>query len=176
MTRTAHLNAEGLHHNHMLLACLTVLASVIRYAIRNLVGFEVLMAIAMKEYGFPGRIVVWLRYRSFRGDMFVRNVGFSSECTARTVDKTSKTAVDFLDRLPPSRCLQFDVSIASLMPVAVAMLRWLRSKKNSVALVRKRTIPTERPPLVGEVSANFLRIEGVAWSARRIPTAVISVF
>jgi hypothetical protein len=26
---------------------------------------------------------------------------------------------------------------------------------NSVALVRKRTIPTERPPLVGEVSANF---------------------
>jgi hypothetical protein len=31
---------------------------------------------------------------------------------------------------------------------------------------------TERPPLVGEVSANFLRIEGVAWSAQRIPTAV----
>jgi hypothetical protein len=26
---------------------------------------------------------------------------------------------------------------------------------NSVALVRKRTIPTERPPLVGEVGANF---------------------
>jgi hypothetical protein len=26
---------------------------------------------------------------------------------------------------------------------------------NSVALVRKRTIPTERLPLVGEVSANF---------------------
>ena len=28
-------------------------------------------------------------------------------------------------------------------------------KKNSVALVRERTIPTERPPQVGEVSANF---------------------
>jgi hypothetical protein len=26
---------------------------------------------------------------------------------------------------------------------------------NSVALVRERTIPTERPQLVGEVSANF---------------------
>jgi hypothetical protein len=26
---------------------------------------------------------------------------------------------------------------------------------NSVALVRERTIPTERPPLVGEVGANF---------------------
>jgi hypothetical protein len=28
-------------------------------------------------------------------------------------------------------------------------------KLNSVALVRKRTIPTERPPIVGEVSANL---------------------
>jgi hypothetical protein len=28
-------------------------------------------------------------------------------------------------------------------------------KINSVAFVRERTIPTERPPLVGEVSANF---------------------
>jgi len=28
-------------------------------------------------------------------------------------------------------------------------------KKNSVALIRERTIPTERPPPVGEVSANF---------------------
>jgi hypothetical protein len=39
-------------------------------------------------------------------------------------------------------------------------------------LVRKRTIPTERPPHVGEVSANFLRIEDVAWLAQLIPTAV----
>jgi hypothetical protein len=28
-----------------------------------------------------------------------------------------------------------------------------------MASVRKRTIPTERPPLVGEVSANFLQID-----------------
>jgi hypothetical protein len=52
----------------------------------------------------------------------------------------------------------------------------LFSKKNSVILVRERTIPTERPPLVGEVSANFLRIEDVACSAQRIPSAVFSVF
>jgi hypothetical protein len=39
-------------------------------------------------------------------------------------------------------------------------------------LVRKRTISTELPQLVGEVSANFLRIEGVAWPAQRIPTTV----
>jgi hypothetical protein len=30
------------------------------------------------------------------------------------------------------------------------------TNKNSVALVRKRTIRTERPPLVGEVNANFI--------------------
>jgi hypothetical protein len=29
------------------------------------------------------------------------------------------------------------------------------NNNNSVALVRERTILTERPPLVGEVSANF---------------------
>jgi hypothetical protein len=28
-------------------------------------------------------------------------------------------------------------------------------KKNSVALVRKRTMPIERPPLVGKINANF---------------------
>jgi hypothetical protein len=41
-----------------------------------------------------------------------------------------------------------------------------------VAVVHKRTIPTERPPLVGEVKCQPLRVEGVAWSAQRIPTAV----
>jgi hypothetical protein len=30
-----------------------------------------------------------------------------------------------------------------------------RKKLNSVALVHERTIPTEQPPPVGEVSANF---------------------
>jgi hypothetical protein len=33
---------------------------------------------------------------------------------------------------------------------------------NSVVLVHKRTIPTERPPLVGEGSANFFGYRGVA--------------
>jgi hypothetical protein len=38
-----------------------------------------------------------------------------------------------------------------------------------VALVRERTKPTERLPLVGEVSDNFCGQRGVAWSVRRIP-------
>jgi hypothetical protein len=33
--------------------------------------------------------------------------------------------------------------------------QWTKKKPNSVAVVRKRTIPTDRPPLVGKVSANF---------------------
>ena len=42
--------------------------------------------------------------------------------------------------------------------VTRASMYW--TELNSVALVRERTIPTERPQQVGEVSANFLRIEG----------------
>jgi hypothetical protein len=50
------------------------------------------------------------------------------------------------------------------------------NNNSSVALVRERTKPTKRPPLVNEVSAKVLWMEGVAWSARRIPTAVLSDF
>jgi hypothetical protein len=41
-----------------------------------------------------------------------------------------------------------------------------------MALVRERTIPTERPPPVGEVSANVCGKRGVTWSAQRVPMAV----
>jgi hypothetical protein len=52
-----------------------------------------------------------------------------------------------------------------------------KKQTNSVALVGERTIPTERPSIVGEVSANFFwRIEGVAWPAQRITTGVFSDF
>jgi hypothetical protein len=50
-----------------------------------------------------------------------------------------------------------------------------KKKTNSVALVRKKNIPTERPPLVGEVVPTLADI-GAAWSAQRIPTAAFSVF
>jgi len=39
--------------------------------------------------------------------------------------------------------------------VAIYIVPYYVLKLNSVALVRTRTIPTERPPPVGEVSANF---------------------
>jgi hypothetical protein len=50
------------------------------------------------------------------------------------------------------------------------------NNNTSVASVCDRTIPTERPPLVGEVNANFYGQGGFAWAARRIPTAIISDF
>jgi hypothetical protein len=43
------------------------------------------------------------------------------------------------------------------------------NNNNSVAFDRERTIPIERSPLVGEVSANFCRWSGVAQSAQLIP-------
>src|SRR5215510_5488426 len=46
------------------------------------------------------------------------------------------------------------------------------NQKNSLALFRERTLPTERPPPVDEVSANLCGYRGVTWSAQRIPTAV----
>jgi hypothetical protein len=49
-------------------------------------------------------------------------------------------------------------------------------KRNAMVWVLERTIPIERQPLVDEVIANFLRIEGATWSAWRMPTAVFSVF
>ena len=52
------------------------------------------------------------------------------------------------------------------------LCKQLKTKLNSVALVRTRTIPTERPPPVGEVSANFCGHRGVTWSAQRVLTAV----
>jgi hypothetical protein len=40
-------------------------------------------------------------------------------------------------------------------PDEYGILSQNKPKKTPWPLVRKRTIPTERPPLVGEVSANF---------------------
>jgi hypothetical protein len=60
--------------------------------------------------------------------------------------------------------------------IQINVLNNNRQKIDSVALVLERIIPTERPSLVGEYNANFLRIEGVAWSAQRIPMAVFSIF
>jgi hypothetical protein len=47
------------------------------------------------------------------------------------------------------------ISVSESVSVLRRQFRQHKLKLNSVALVRERTIPTERPPPVGEVSANF---------------------
>jgi hypothetical protein len=47
---------------------------------------------------------------------------------------------------------------------------------NSVAVVRKRTIPTERPLLVGEVSANLGGWRVLRGQRNEFPRLLISVF
>ena len=54
-------------------------------------------------------------------------------------------------------------------------LSWAMSKKNSVALVRERTIPTERPPPVGEVVPTFAG-RGVSRGQRNESPRPFSVF
>jgi hypothetical protein len=49
-------------------------------------------------------------------------------------------------------------------------------KLNSVAIVRKRTIPTERPPLVGQVSANLCGLRVLRGQRNEFPRPLISVF
>jgi hypothetical protein len=50
------------------------------------------------------------------------------------------------------------------------------SKKKSVALVRQHTIPTERPLLVGEVTANFSGQRVSSGQRNESPRPLISIF
>jgi hypothetical protein len=51
-----------------------------------------------------------------------------------------------------------------------------RTKKKLRGLVRQRTIPTERRPLVGEVSANFSGYRVSRGQRNESPRPLISVF
>jgi hypothetical protein len=54
---------------------------------------------------------------------------------------------------------------------------WIdKNKTNSAALVRQRTIPTERPPLIGEVRANFSGYRMSRGHRNKCPRPLISVF
>jgi hypothetical protein len=69
----------------------------------------------------------------------------------RRSDTIIKNRSDLWDIRPQWRTLQTEI----LLHYNAALLFTCTKKKHSGTLVRKRTIPTERPPLVDEVSANF---------------------
>jgi hypothetical protein len=72
----------------------------------------------------------------------------------------SQVAVETLTRRR-TPVLEFNC-IRVIQPAAVIILAepLKGTELNSIALVNKQTILTEQPLLVGEVSANFLQIEG----------------
>jgi hypothetical protein len=81
----------------------------------------------------------------------------------------------FAGLLKESAYLESQINV--YIPYLVFKLCYLEKLKlNCMVWVREQIIPTERLPLVGEMIANFSRIEGAAWSAWRIPKAVLSVF
>jgi hypothetical protein len=47
------------------------------------------------------------------------------------------------------------VILMFMIVMALVILMFMMLNKNSMVSVRERTIPTERPPLVDEVIANF---------------------
>ena len=62
----------------------------------------------------------------------------------------------YSEKLETEFSIQRRVFSKSMSKYILKLKIWVPYKlTNSVALVRERTIPTERPPPVGEVSANF---------------------
>jgi hypothetical protein len=60
--------------------------------------------------------------------------------------------------------------------IGLSQGRYLTQKKlKSVALVRKRAIPTERPPLVGEVSVSFCVQRVLRGQRSEFPRPLISL-
>jgi hypothetical protein len=66
------------------------------------------------------------------------------------------TGADFL-RVSVSPAISHSTNCSALSCIIIIIRTGTnkKTKTNSVVLVRKRTILTERPPFVGEVSANF---------------------
>jgi hypothetical protein len=74
-------------------------------------------------------------------------------CCAQDLNRRSSES----DTLCTVWCTGWNLLQAEVQRTEVAQL-WIRTaQSNSVALVRQQTMPTERPPLVAEVSANSCR-------------------
>jgi hypothetical protein len=87
----------------------------------------------------------------------------SIQAGVRTLHYTTRVFQTFLHHRPLQKALKlprhsflsrnFTISIKLLL--LSSFLAFYAKYTNSVALVSEQTLPTERPPLVGEVSANF---------------------
>jgi hypothetical protein len=77
---------------------------------------------------------------------------------------------------PYPQCRRISQAKTSVKQKRRLTFNGLKKKLNSVALVRKRTIPTERPPLVGEFSASLCEQRVLRGQRNAIPRPLISVF
>jgi hypothetical protein len=81
-----------------------------------------------------------------------------------TISHFSKTSVNFClkNGAPLSRTYAVRIYRCENLKciiISTTFSSYYKKTKNSLAWFRERTIPTERPPLVGEVSDNFLNRE-----------------
>ena len=66
--------------------------------------------------------------------------------------------IEWWEKAHMSKVLNINIEampVSLIIPLLFSLIIRLFICHNSVALVRERTIPTERPPPIGEVSANF---------------------
>ena len=118
----------------------------------------------------PVRVVYRLAWCTGRCAVLVGVVYWSVKCTGRCV---VLIGVVYWSVYCTGRCGVLVGVLYCWCGVLVSVVhRSVCYKKNSLALVRERTTPTERPLPVGEVSANFGGQRGVTWLAQRVPTAV----
>jgi len=82
-------------------------------------------------------------------------VDYVIKCSKMNYGMTYKQILQLADDYGSRLQCKFPSSWTDKKIAGIAWVQGFIKKLNSVALVRERTIPTERPPPVGEVSANF---------------------
>jgi hypothetical protein len=85
--------------------------------------------------------------------------GSDYECILRVRRGKRMKSTDLLEKIALNDSIILKWTLKEIVCEYICCFNWLSlrssTKLNSVALVRERTTPTERPPPVGEVSANF---------------------
>jgi hypothetical protein len=119
------------------------------------------------------------KLRSSSGSSFITDINPLSQrwCHYRRHSVQSKILfICFLKHPHIEKCFKCYLSRTSLRVRHTLSRQTKKKKRNSVALVRKLTKPIERPPLLGEVSANFCGQRVSRDQPNGSPWPLISIF